>query len=115
MASDVKFAVKDAVGKQVLTPVTVSDELRDEFIKKSRSSSWKLLPVSLIVSAVVLTIVFLIVYYLGLFIVSTIGLLCVIFPFYAVYNLFIRSEDLKGTTSAPYSARRNTTPANGLS
>ena len=32
MASDVKFAVKDAVNKQVLTPVTVSDELRDEFL-----------------------------------------------------------------------------------
>ena len=95
MASDVKFAVKDAVGKQVLTPVTVSDELRDEFIKKSRSSSWKLLPVSLIVSAVVLTIVFLIVYYLGLFIVSTIGLLCVIFPFYAVYNLFSTAKAIK--------------------
>ena len=92
MASDVKFAVKDAVNKQVLTPVTVSDELRDEFLKKSRSASWKLLPVSIIVSAVVLAIIILLICFLRFFVISAIGLLCIIFPFYAVYNIF----DCKG-------------------
>ena len=64
MASDVKFSVKDAVSKQDLTPVTVSEELQQEFIKKSRSASWKLLPVSIIVSAVVIVVLFLLIYFL---------------------------------------------------
>jgi hypothetical protein len=95
MASDVKFAVKDAVNKQVLTPVTVSDELRDEFLKKSRSASWKLLPLSIIVSAVVLAIIILLICFLRFFVISAIGLLCIIFPFYAVYNIFATAKAIK--------------------
>lgn len=95
MASDVKFAVKDAVGKQHLTPVSVSEELQQEFIKKSRSASWKLLPVSIIVSAVVLVILFLLVYFLRFFVISAIGIFCIIFPFYAVYNIFATSKAIK--------------------
>lgn len=95
MASDVKFAIKDSVQKQVLTPVTVSDELKDTFIKRSRSSSLKLLPVSIIICAVVLGIVFLIVHFLGRLFISAIGLLCVIMPFYAVYNIFATAKAIK--------------------
>ena len=95
MASDVKFAVKDAVGKQHLTPVSVSEELQQEFIKKSRSASWKLLPVSIIVSAVVLVILFLLIYFLRFFVISAIGIFCVVFPFYAVYNIFATSKAIK--------------------
>lgn len=95
MASDVKFMMKDSVQKQVLTPVTVSDELKDTFLKKSRSASWKLLPISIIVSVVVLAIVFVIIYFLNRLLISTIGLLAVFFPFFAVYNIFATAKAIK--------------------
>lgn len=95
MASDVKFAIKDSVQKQLLTPVTVSDELKDEFIRKSRSSSWKLLPVSIIFSAVVLVIVFLIIYFLNRLFISVFGLIAVFMPFFAVYNIFATAKAIK--------------------
>lgn len=95
MASDVKFAIKDSVQKQLLTPVTVSDELKDEFIRKSRSSSWKLLPVSIIFSAVVLVIVFLIIYFLNRLFISVLGLIAVFMPFFAVYNIFATAKAIK--------------------
>ena len=95
MANDVKFTIKDSVQKQVLTPVTVSDELRDTFINKSRSSSWKLLPVSIILSAVILGIVFLIVYFLNRLFVSIFGLACVFMPIFAIYNIFATAKAIK--------------------
>jgi len=95
MASDVKFMMKDSVQKQVLTPVTVSDELKDTFLKKSRSASWKLLPISIIVSVVVLAIVFVIIYFLNRLFISTIGLLAVFFPVFAVYNIFATAKAIK--------------------
>ena len=103
MAADVKFTIKDMVGKQVLAPVTVSEELEKEFIKKSRSSSWKLLPVSIIVSVLVLTVIILLVYFLRLFIISTLALIAIAFPIFAVYNVFatakaIRNEDYEFVT-----------------
>ena len=95
MATDVKFAIKDSIQNQVITPVTVSDEMRDAFLKKSRSASWKLLPVSIILCAVVLTIAFLIVYFLNRILISAIALLFVVMPFYAVYNIFATSKAIK--------------------
>ena len=95
MASDVKFSVKDAVGKQHLTPVSVSEELEQEFLKKSRSSSWKLLPVSIIVSVVVLAIMFALIYFLRFFVVSALGLFCIFFPAFAVYNIFATAKAIK--------------------
>ena len=79
MAADVKFSVKDAVGKQLLAPVTVSDELKDKFLKKSRSSSWKLLPVSIIVSAVIILLVVLAIVFLSRFVFSLMGIIGVFF------------------------------------
>lgn len=95
MASDVKFSVKDALNKQFLTPATVSEELQEKFLKKSRSSSWKLLPVSIIVSAVVLVILILIIVFLRFFIVSALGLFCIFFPIFAVYNIFATAKAIK--------------------
>ena len=95
MATDVKFAIKDSIQNQVVTPVTVSDEMRDAFLKKSRSASWKLLPVSIILCAVVLTIAFLIVYFLNRILISAIALLFVVLPFYAVYNIFATAKAIK--------------------
>ncbi|MBR4556652.1 MAG: hypothetical protein IKO15_04135 [Clostridiales bacterium] len=95
MASDVKFSVKDAVGKQFLSPISVSEELQEKFIKKSRSSSIKLVPVSFIVSAVVLLIIILLIMFLRFFVISAIGLLCIVFPFYAIYNVFATSKAIK--------------------
>ena len=95
MASDVKFSVKDALSKQYLAPAAVSEELQQEFIRKSRSTSWKLLPVSIIVSAVVSIILFLLVYFLRFFVISAIGIFCIIFPIYAVYNIFATSKAIK--------------------
>ena len=95
MAADVKFAVKDAVSKECLTPVTVSEELQQEFIKKSRSASWKLLPVSIIVSAIVSIILFLLIYFLRFFVVSLLGIMCIAFPIFAVYNIFATAKAIK--------------------
>ena len=95
MASDVKFSVKDALGKQFLSPISVSEELQEKFIKKSRSSSIKLVPVSFIVSAVVLLILILLITFLRFFVISAFGLLCIVFPIYAIYNVFATSKAIK--------------------
>jgi len=95
MAADVKFAVKDAVSKECLTPVTVSEELQQEFIKKSRSASWKLLPVSIIVSAIVTVILILLIYFLRFFVISFLGIMCIAFPIFAVYNIFATAKAIK--------------------
>lgn len=95
MAADVKFAVKDAVSKECLTPVTVSEELQQEFIKKSRRASWKLLPVSIIVSAIVTVILILLIYFLRFFVISFLGIMCIAFPIFAVYNIFATAKAIK--------------------
>ena len=95
MAADVKFAVKDAVSKECLTPVTVSEELQQEFIKKFRSASWKLLPVSIIVSAIVTVILILLIYFLRFFVISFLGIMCIAFPIFAVYNIFATAKAIK--------------------
>ena len=95
MAADVRFTVKKAVDEQALVPANVSEELEKRFIKKSRSSSIKLIPISLLVAAIVLVIMFLLIYFLRLVAISTIGFLCVIFPIYAVYDAFATSKALK--------------------
>jgi hypothetical protein len=95
MAADVKFNVKEAVDKQILTPVTVSEELEQEFIKKSRSASWKLLPISIIVSVIVIAVIALLIYFFNLLIFSTLGLICIFYPAFAIYNIFATAKALK--------------------
>ena len=63
MAADVKFTVKKATDEQALIPATVSEELETEFVKKTKSSSIKLIPISFIVAAVILAIIFVVVYF----------------------------------------------------
>ncbi|MCR4558240.1 MAG: hypothetical protein K5779_10515 [Saccharofermentans sp.] len=95
MAADVRFTVKKAVDEQALVPANINEDLEKKFIKKSRSSSIKLIPVSLLVAAIVIVIMFLLIYFLRLVAISTIGFLCVIFPIYAVYDAFATSKVLK--------------------
>lgn len=95
MAADVKFNVKDAVEKQILTPVTVSEELEQEFIRKSRSASWKLLPISIIVSVIVIAIIGLLIYFFNLLIFSTLGLICILYPAFAIYNICATAKAIK--------------------
>lgn len=95
MASDVKFQVKKATDEQVLIPATISEKLEQKFVKKARSSSIKLIPISFIVAAVVLTILFLLVYFLKLLAISTIALFCIIFPIYAIYDAIATSKAIK--------------------
>lgn len=95
MAADVKFSVKEAVSNQSLTPISVSEELQQEFIKKSRSASWKLLPVSIIVSAIVTVILILLIYFLRFFVISFLGIMCIAFPIFAVYNIFATAKAIK--------------------
>ena len=95
MAADVKFSVKEAVNNQILTPVSVSEELEQEFIKKSRSAAWKLLPLSIIVSVVVLAIIILVIYFLRFAIISTLALISIGYPAFAVYNIVSTSKAIK--------------------
>ena len=95
MAAEVKFTVKKASDEQLLTPVTISEEFEQKYIKKVRSSSIKLIPVSIIVSAVVLGIIFLLVYFLNIIAISTVGLLCIIFPIFAIVDAFSTSKAIK--------------------
>ena len=88
MAADAKFTVKDAIGKQLIHPITVSEELQEKFLKKSRKSAILLIPASLAIFAVVLTIAILLVVFVKRIVFSFLFLLCLIMPFYAVYNLF---------------------------
>ena len=95
MAAEVKFTVKKGIDDQLLTPASVSEELEQKFVKKARSSSIKLIPVSFIVSAVVLGIIFLLVYFLNIIAISTVGLLCIIFPIFAIVDAFATAKAIK--------------------
>lgn len=95
MAADVKFSINKAVADQALIPAAVSEDLEQNFIKKAKSASVKLIPVSFIVSAIVIVILFLLVYFLRLIAISTIALLCIIFPIYAIYDAFATSKAIK--------------------
>ena len=95
MAAEVKFTVKKAIDDQLLTPASVSEELEQTFIKKARASSIKLIPVSFIVSAIVIGIIFLLVYFLNIFAISWIGFLCIIFPIFAIVDCFATSKAIK--------------------
>ena len=77
------------------TSATVSEDFEQKYIKKVRASSIKLIPVSFIVSAVVLGIIFLLVYFLNIIAISTIGLLCIIFPIFAIVDAFATAKAIK--------------------
>ena len=95
MAADVKFTVNKAKDEQALIPATVSEELETKFVKKAKAFSIKLIPVSFIVSAIVLAIAFVVVYFLHRLIISVFALFCVVFPIYAIYDAIATSKALK--------------------
>ena len=64
MKEDVRFKFEVAVDTHMLTPVTVSDDLKKRFLKKIGTKSLKLLPFSIIASAAVFIILVLIKLYL---------------------------------------------------
>ena len=95
MASDVKFTVNKLTGDQVLIPATISEDLEQRFLKKAKSSSIKLIPVSFIVAAIVIVIAFLLIYFLKILAISTLGLISIVFPIYAIYDAFATSKAIK--------------------
>ena len=95
MSADTKFTVKNAINEQALVPVTVSEDIEQKFIRKAKSSSIKLIPISIIVAAVVGTIIFLLVYFLHRIAISLAAIFCVFFPIYAVYDAFATAKALK--------------------
>ena len=95
MASDVKFTVNKLTGDQVLIPATISEDLEQRFLKKAKSSSIKLIPVSFIVATIVIVIAFLLIYFLKILAISTLGLISIVFPIYAIYDAFATSKAIK--------------------
>ena len=95
MAADVKFTVKKAMDEQALTPATVSEDLETKFVKKTKSFSIKLIPISFIVSIIILAIIFVVVFFLNRLIISAFALFCIILPIYSIYDAIATSKALK--------------------
>ena len=72
-----------------------SYSLEKKFLKKAKSSSIKLIPVSFLVSAVVLGILFVLVYFLKRVFISFMAIFCVFFPIYAIYDAFATAKAIK--------------------
>lgn len=95
MASDVKFSVKDGIGKQLFAPVTVSEELQARFLKKSRSTAIILIPISIVVCALVIGFSALIIYFFNRIFISIVMLGILAYPAFAVYNLITTFKAIK--------------------
>jgi hypothetical protein len=95
MAADVMFTVKKAMDEQTLIPATVNEELETRFVKKAKSSSIKLIPISFIVAAIILAIIFVVVYFFNRLIISALALFCIFFPIYSIYDAIATSKALK--------------------
>ena len=95
MAADVKFSINKAAADQFLIPATVSEELENKFLKKAKSSAITTIPVSFLVSAIVLGILFVLVYFLKRVFISIMAIFCVFFPIYAIYDAFATAKAIK--------------------
>ena len=95
MAADVKFSINKAAADQFLTPATISEELEKKFLKKAKSSSITTIPVSFRVSAIVLGILFVLIYVLKRVFISIMAIFCVFFPIYAIYDAFATAKAIK--------------------
>ncbi|MBO4680742.1 MAG: hypothetical protein J5623_02435 [Clostridiales bacterium] len=102
MAADIKFSVNSAINDQSLIPATISEELEQKFLRKAKASSIKLIPTSFLVAAVIIVIVFLLVYFLHFLVVSTLGFLCVIYPIYSIFDAIATSKAIKNHDYAFY-------------
>jgi hypothetical protein len=92
---EVKDSVNNAVSNQCLFPITINQELEEKFVKKSKSSAVVLIPVSIIVVIIVSVLLYLCWTYLGRVRIGWFLLICYLFPFYAVYNLFSTLKAIK--------------------
>ena len=92
MARDVKWAINEACEKQQLVKVSIPEETEKEILAKCKSGSIKMFFASLAFMAVVIGILVALALFAHLVIISVKGigllLLSVIFPFYAIYNIF---------------------------
>lgn len=95
MAADVKFTVKKAADDQVIFPASVSEDLEQTFVKKSKAFSIKLIPISFVVAAIVVALAVLAIIFLHRVVISLFAIFAVFFPIYAVYDAFATSKALK--------------------
>ena len=95
MASDIKFTINKATADQSLIPTNVSADLEQRFLKKSKADAFKLIPISFIAAAIVIVIIALLIYFLRIIAISTIGILFIIFPIYAICDAFATSKAVK--------------------
>lgn len=95
MAADVKFSVKKATADQSLIPANVNGDLEQKFIKKAKADSIKLIPIAFGVSAVVIAIIVLLIYFLRIIAISTLAVFCIILPIYGIYDAIATSKAVK--------------------
>ena len=94
MNPDIRFQLKVAVDTHVLTPVTVSDELKSDFLKKVRIYPLKFLPFSIIAFLAVFYLLVMIKLHYEAWFMTVLSLGVVIIlaslvsPFFLVYNIF---------------------------
>ena len=98
--SGVKHSVDRAVQEQYLIRITPDEELKKRFIRFHRRSALILIPESLIVSAIAAVILFFSVSHLHRLLWVFPLFVALLFPFYAVYDLFktlrsIRNDDIE--------------------
>lgn len=95
MASDVNFALNAAKTAQAVIPTTISEELEGKFLKKFKSSSITLIPISIVVAVVVIAILVAVVYFLNRVVIGFFALVVPFYPIYAVYNAISMSNAIK--------------------
>ncbi len=104
MAADAKFTINEAVKANIISKISVSEELKKRFIGSQKATALLLLPASILVFAVVLGLIILFVSVLHFFVFSIkillFVILCLLFPVFAVYNFFstmsaIRKDDIE--------------------
>ena len=94
----VVYAVEKAVKEQHLTPVNIDEDLKKRFTGFHRNKALVLIPESLLVALIAAVFLYLCIMFLYRVGVGFFLLACLLFPFYAVYNLFsvlgsIRKDD----------------------
>ena len=97
---DIVKKVNLAVEKQLLRQIAVSGDLKEQFVSYHRNSALILIPESLLVFAIGAGLIYLMLRFLHTVRGAYFPLICVLFPGYAVYNLFstlinIRKDDIE--------------------
>ncbi|MBR6960632.1 MAG: hypothetical protein IKH76_09170 [Clostridiales bacterium] len=99
MARDTKWAVREALDSGMISKISVEEDKEKKIISNERGLSVKIFIASLIVLAVAITIVALIIIYAHVVIYSLkmviAYLFILIFPIYAVYNIFATAGSIR--------------------